>query len=68
MEVVYSQTPESTNGSGCGSEIGQAFDIERARLYFKGTALDERLTYFYHLDGDTDGRHTVDFFDLISII
>ncbi len=40
-----------------------ALDIERARLYFKGTALDPRLTYFYHLDGDTDGRHTVDFFD-----
>lgn len=40
-----------------------AFDIERARLYFKGFALDERLTYFYHLDGDTDGRHAVDFFD-----
>ncbi|MEM9413629.1 MAG: porin, partial [Planctomycetota bacterium] len=40
-----------------------AFDIERARLYFKGNALDERLSYFYHLDGDTDGRHGVDFFD-----
>lgn len=40
-----------------------AFDIERARIYFKGTALDPRLTYFYHLDGDSDGRHTVDFFD-----
>lgn len=40
-----------------------AFDIERARLYFKGSVLDERLTYFYHLDGDTDGRHGVDFFD-----
>ncbi|MFK7767266.1 MAG: porin [Mariniblastus sp.] len=40
-----------------------AFDIERARLSFKGAALDERLTYFYQLDGDTDGRHGVDFFD-----
>ena len=40
-----------------------AFDIERARLTFKGTALDPRLTYFYQLDGDSDGRHTVDFFD-----
>lgn len=40
-----------------------AFDIERARLTFKGTALDSRLTYFYQLDGDTDGRHGVDFFD-----
>ena len=40
-----------------------AFDIERARLSFKGTALDPRLTYFYQLDGDTDGRHAVDFFD-----
>ena len=40
-----------------------SLDIERARLYFKGTALHEKLTYFYHLDGDTDGRHGVDFFD-----
>ena len=40
-----------------------AFDIERARLTFKGSVLDPRLTYFYQLDGDTDGRHTVDFFD-----
>ena len=40
-----------------------AYDIERARLTFMGTALDPRLSYFYQLDGDTDGRHTVDFFD-----
>lgn len=40
-----------------------AWDIERARLTFGGFALDQRLTYFLQLDGDTDGRHTVDFFD-----
>ncbi len=40
-----------------------AFDIERARLSFKGTGIDPRLSYFYQLDGDTDGRHGVDFFD-----
>ena len=40
-----------------------AWDIERARLTFGGYALDQRLTYFLQLDGDTDGRHTVDFFD-----
>ena len=40
-----------------------AWDIERARLTFGGYALDKRLTYFLQLDGDTDGRHTVDFFD-----
>ena len=40
-----------------------AFDIERARLSFKGNALDSRLSYFYQLDGDSDGRHGVDFFD-----
>ena len=39
------------------------FDIERARLVFSGHALDTRLTYFLQLDGDTDGFHTVDFFD-----
>ena len=40
-----------------------AFDIERARLTFRGFAIDPRLTYFLQLDGDTDGSHTVDFFD-----
>ncbi|QDT00779.1 OprO/OprP family phosphate-selective porin [Adhaeretor mobilis] len=40
-----------------------AFDIERARLIFSGYAQDPRLTYFLQLDGDTDGGHTVDFFD-----
>lgn len=40
-----------------------AFDIERGRLILSGFALDERLTYFLHLDGDTDGGHVVDFFD-----
>ncbi len=40
-----------------------AFDIERARLVFAGTALDERSTFFLQLDGDTDGSHMVDFFD-----
>lgn len=39
------------------------FDIERARLVFSGYAQDPRLTYFLQLDGDTDGRHAVDFFD-----
>lgn len=39
------------------------FDIERARLKFSGYALDQRLTYFLQLDGDTDGDHGVDFFD-----
>lgn len=40
-----------------------AFDIERARLVFSGYALDERLTYFVHMDADSDGGHIVDFFD-----
>lgn len=40
-----------------------AFDIERGRLIFSGYAQDPRLTYFLQLDGDTDGRHAVDFLD-----
>jgi hypothetical protein len=40
-----------------------AWDVERARLVFSGYALDQRLTYFLHLDGDTDGGEAVDFFD-----
>ena len=54
-----------TDNAGVTRPIRQrnVFDIERARLTFGGTALDPRLTYFLQLDGDTDGRHTVDFFD-----
>lgn len=40
-----------------------AFDIERARLYLRGTVLDPRVSFFLHLDGDSDGGHLVDFFD-----
>lgn len=39
------------------------FETERARLAFSGYALSPQLTYFLQLDGDTDGRETVDFFD-----
>jgi hypothetical protein len=39
------------------------FDIERARIVLSGSAIDQRLTYFLQLDGDTDGEHAVDFFD-----
>ena len=40
-----------------------AFDVERARLSIEGFVLDERLTYFLNLDGDTDDGHAVTFFD-----
>lgn len=39
------------------------FDIERGRLLFSGFAIDQRITYFLQLDGDSDGAETVDFFD-----
>lgn len=63
---AFSRNEETwTDSAGVERQIRNrnAFDIERARLYFKGNAVDERLTYFYHLDADSDGRHTVDFFD-----
>ncbi|QDU80388.1 Phosphate-selective porin O and P [Polystyrenella longa] len=44
-------------------ENRNAFDIERARLVLSGHVLDERLTYFTQIDGDTDGGHQLDFFD-----
>lgn len=40
-----------------------AFDVERARLLLSGTVLDPRLSFFLQMDGDSDGRHQVDFFD-----
>ena len=54
-----------TDNAGVTRDIRHrnAFDIERARLVFSGYAVDPRLTYFLHLDGDTDGREAVDFFD-----
>ena len=39
------------------------FEMERARLVFSGYAIDQRLTYFLQLDGDTDDGERVDFFD-----
>ncbi|MFG0264237.1 MAG: porin [Rhodopirellula sp. JB055] len=44
-------------------EDRSAFDIERARLAIRGHVIDPRLTYFVQVDGDTDGTHTLDFFD-----
>ena len=54
-----------TDNAGVTSQIRNrnAFDIERARIYFLGWVHDKRLRFFFHLDGDTDGSHTVDFFD-----
>jgi len=61
---VRNETEWTDNaGVSRGIENRNAFDIERARLLFSGYALDPRLTYFLHLDGDTDGGHDVDFFD-----
>jgi hypothetical protein len=39
------------------------FEIERGRIIFSGYALSPELKYFLHLDGDTDGGESVDFFD-----
>lgn len=63
---AFSRQSESwTDNAGVTRPIRNrnVFDIERARLTLKGHAVDPRLTYFLQLDGDTDGFHTVDFFD-----
>ncbi len=54
-----------TNNAGVTTPVRNrnAFDIERGRLIFSGFAIDKRLTYCLQIDGDTDGRHGVDFFD-----
>lgn len=54
-----------TDNAGVTREIRNRnhFDLERGRLVFSGHALDPKLTYFLQLDGDTDGREVVDFFD-----
>ena len=54
-----------TDNAGVTRDIRNrnAFDIERARIYFLGWVHDKRLRFFFHLDGDTDGSHAVDFFD-----
>ncbi len=63
---AFSRDVESwTDNSGTTRPVRNrnAFDVERARLVFSGHVIDKRLTYFLQLDGDTDGSHTVDFFD-----
>ncbi|MAT69597.1 MAG: porin [Planctomycetaceae bacterium] len=54
-----------TDSAGVTREIRNrnVFDVERGRLVFSGFAIDQRLTYFLQLDGDSDGGETVDFFD-----
>jgi len=54
-----------TNNAGITRDVRNrnTFDIERARLLLYGMAIDPRMTYFLQIDGDTDGRHVVDFFD-----
>jgi hypothetical protein len=54
-----------TDNAGVTREIRNRnhFDIERGRLVFSGYAIDPKLTYFLQLDGDSDGREAVDFFD-----
>ncbi|MFK7818977.1 MAG: porin [Planctomycetaceae bacterium] len=54
-----------TDNAGVTREIRNRnhFDIERGRLVFSGYAIDPKLTYFLQLDGDSDGREGVDFFD-----
>ncbi len=39
------------------------FDIERARLILRGYFFDQDLTYFFNIDGDTDGRSQLDLLD-----
>ena len=54
-----------TDNAGVTREVRNRnnFDVERGRITFGGHAIDPRLTYFLQLDGDTDGREAVDFFD-----
>ncbi|WP_197526240.1 porin [Botrimarina colliarenosi] len=37
------------------------FDAERVRLNIQGTAVDPALSYYFILDGDSDGASTADF-------
>ena len=46
-----------------GIESQSGFEIERARLEFRGIFLDEDLSYYFNLDADTDDNHDVIFHD-----
>lgn len=64
--VGFSRDVDSwTDNAGVTRQVRSRnnFDIERARLVFSGYAVDPRSTFFIQLDGDTDGREAVDFFD-----
>lgn len=54
-----------TNNAGVTRPVENRnrFDVERARLILSGTVLDPRMSFFLQVDGDSDGRHAVDFFD-----
>lgn len=64
--IGFARDVESwTNNAGVTRPIFNRnnWDIERARLIFSGFAVDERLTYYMQLDGDTDDNDNVEFLD-----
>lgn len=54
-----------TAASGSPIQLGKRsdFEIERARLEFRGTGFDPNLHFYINLDGDTDDNHEVIFHD-----
>ena len=53
----------ATQGGDLDIESQSGFEIERARLEFRGIFLDENLSYYFNLDADTDDNHEVIFHD-----
>jgi hypothetical protein len=53
---------EWTDSTGNTREIRNRnnFDAERVRLNLQGTAVDPNLSYYFILDGDSDGQSNVD--------
>lgn len=54
---------DSNGGTPADPAYRKDFEIERGRLEFRGTFLDEDTHFYINLDADTDDNHTVIFHD-----
>lgn len=53
----------TNQGGTIDLESQSGFEIERARIEFRGFFINENLTYYFNLDGDTDDNHQIIFHD-----
>lgn len=62
-ENTFNNLGTAASGTPIRVSRREDFEIERARLEFRGTFADPRLHFYINIDGDTDGDHDLSFHD-----